>query len=205
MRGMMALLMGPPTIMMPPATNTARVTSLQAFVEQCKNATKSVGAFDEIDRGQGENNLFGDGSSTSLHFDAALAKLLADNADAYAAFSDWDSAYVTDYSSDLEKTDSLGTSMQTRVNMYNPMYFLSGYYEGVGSSTVASYWRIRTGINQSDTALSTETNLALALQNTAGVKSVDFATVWGMAHVEAERTGDSTANFIAWVNDCMAQ
>ena len=65
---------------------------------------------------------------------------------------------------------------------------------------VASYWRIRTGINQSDTALSTEINLALAL--VAYGADVDFETVWGQAHVEAERTGDSTTNFIAWVVEC---
>lgn len=65
---------------------------------------------------------------------------------------------------------------------------------------VASYWRIRTGINQSDTALSTEINLVLALG--AYGADVDFETVWGQAHVEAERTGDSTTNFIAWVVEC---
>ena len=31
---------------------------------------------------------------------------------------------------------------------------------------------------------------------------VDFATVWGQGHTMAERTGSSTENFIAWVNDC---
>lgn len=84
--------------------------------------------------------------------------------------------------------------------MYSPLYYLSRYYEGYGTSTVASYWRIRSGINQSDTALSTEVNLALALENLG--MDVDFETVWGQAHVEAERTGDSTTNFIEWVVAC---
>jgi hypothetical protein len=39
--------------------------------------------------------------------------------------------------------------------------------------------------------------LALALQKYAGVKDVDFETVWGQSHIMAERTGDSTDNFIA--------
>lgn len=43
-------------------------------------------------------------------------------------------------------------------------------------------------------------NLALALE--AYGADVDFETVWGQAHVEAERTGDSTTNFIAWVVEC---
>ncbi|MDE7156837.1 MAG: esterase, partial [Lachnospiraceae bacterium] len=75
--------------------------------------------------------------------------------------------------------------------------------EGYRTSTPAKHWRIRTGIAQSDTSLTTEVNLALALQNYDGVESVDFATVWGQQHVKAERTGNSTTNFIAWVNECM--
>lgn len=101
----------------------------------------------------------------------------------------------------MERTDALGNSVEYRVNMYNPLYYLCDYYEGAGSSSVAKYWRIRTGINQGDTALSTEVNLALALENTGA--DVDFETVWGQGHVEAERTGDSTTNFIDWVNECL--
>jgi hypothetical protein len=67
---------------------------------------------------------------------------------------------------------------------------------------VAKYWRIRTGAFQSDTALTVEANLALALENTDSVSNVDFATVWGMKHVMAERTGEGTTNFIDWVNTC---
>jgi hypothetical protein len=185
------------------ASNTAKISSLSAFVQHCKTATKGLGAFDEVDRGQGENNLFGNGQGNSYHFDAVLAKLLKDNASKYAAFSDWKDTYPTDCEADLALTDELGTAMQTRVDMYNPMYFLCDSYDGCGTSTVAEHWRIRTGAFQSDTALTVESNLALALESAEGVKDVDFAAVWGMKHVMAERTGDSTANFIAWVNACI--
>ena len=43
--------------------------------------------------------------------------------------------------------------------------------------------------------------IALALENLGA--DVDFETVWGQGHVEAERTGDSTSNFIAWVKECL--
>lgn len=170
-------------------TNTADITSVADFVKACKAASKNVGAFDDLDATQGENILFGYGDGSGAHFDTVMAKLLADTryGDAYAA--------------DLEKTDALGNTVDYRLNMYNPMYYLCDYYEGYQTSNVAEYWRIRTGINQGDTALTTEVNLALALEN-YGV-DVDFETVWGQAHVEAERTGDSTANFIAWVNECL--
>ena len=88
--------------------------------------------------------------------------------------------------------------------MYTPLYYLLPSQEGYGSSSVAQYWRIRTGINQGDCALSTEMNLALALENYEGVDSVDFETVWGQGHTMAERTGESTSNFVEWVNACMA-
>ena len=186
------------------AANTATITSLAAFVAHCKQAAKGLGAFDVVDRGQGENNLFGNGQGNSSHFDATLAKLLTENAAAYAEFSDWQASCPADFASDLAQTDELGTSVQTRVDMYNPMYFLCSCYAGCGTSTVAKYWRIRTGAFQPDTALTVETNLALALKNTASVSDVDFATVWGMKHVLAERTGTDTgtANFVQWVKAC---
>jgi len=52
-------------------------------------------------------------------------------------------------------------------------------------------------------ALSTEIDLALALQSNSSVESVDFETVWGQGHTMAERTGNSTDNFIEWVNECV--
>lgn len=118
-----------------------------------------------------------------------MAELLKDSAEYGAA-----------YAEDLARTDELGTSVTDRVNMYNPLYYLNDYYDGYKTSTVAPYWRIRTGINQSDTALTTEVDLALALGNYGA--DVDFETVWGQGHVEAERTGNSTNNFIAWVVEC---
>lgn len=170
-------------------TNTATITSIADFVSALKLASKDLGAFDALDESQGENTLFGYGDGKGAHFDAVMAKLLKDNAEYGAA-----------YAEDLARTDALGISVTDRVNMYNPLYYLSSYYEGYQTSQVASHWRIRTGINQSDTALTTEVNLALALESYGA--DVDFETVWGQAHVEAERTGSSTENFIKWVIDC---
>ncbi|MBE7070755.1 MAG: hypothetical protein E7386_09700 [Ruminococcaceae bacterium] len=89
------------------------------------------------------------------------------------------------------------------MKMYTPLYYLLESSEGYNTSKVAQYWRIRTGITQGDCALSTEMNLALALEDNSAVKSVDFETVWGAGHTMAERTGNSTENYINWVNECM--
>ena len=87
--------------------------------------------------------------------------------------------------------------------MYTPLYYLLETSDGYQTSAVAKYWRIRTGIPQGDCALSTEMNLALALENLDSVASVDFETVWDAGHTQAERTGNSTENFISWVNECV--
>lgn len=172
-------------------SNTATITSVEDFVTVCKNASKSIGAFDDLNAAQGENTLFGYGDGSGAHFDSIMAELLKDT------------EYGAAYAADLSKTDSQGNTVDYRVNMYNPMYFIEDYYDGYGSADVAKYWRIRTGINQGDTALSTEINLALALESYGA--DVDFETVWGEGHTMAERTGNSTDNFIQWVNECLKQ
>ena len=175
------------------ATGTATITSVADFCVALKQASKSLGAFDQLDRGQGENTLFGTGGEAG-HFDAAFAQVLDDLGSSYAA----------DYADDLAKTDDEGVDVQTRVDMYTPLYYLLASQAGCGTSVPARHWRIRTGINQGDTALTCEMNLALAAQANPDVETVDFATVWGQGHTQAERTGSATDNFIAWVGECMA-
>ena len=177
------------------ATDTASITSIEDFVLACKSASKNLGAFDQLDGGQGENTLFGYGDGNGAHFDAALADILN------ALGSD----YAADYAEDLAKQDSAGNTVDYRVKMYTPLYYLLESSEGYQESTVAKYWRIRTGIAQGDCALSTEMNLALALENDERVESVDFETIWGAGHTQAERSGNSTDNFIAWVNACLVK
>ena len=185
------------------STNTAKITSLEAFVKHCKNPSKSVPAFDDLERSQAENGVFGFNSNDSAHFDKTVAELLSNNSDKYSKYSDYSSDYASQYTSDLAKTDSQNNSMETRVNMYNPMYYLCDYYDGSGSSDVAKYWRINTGIEQGDTSQCVDVNLYLAVLGKVGSDNVEFSTVWGQGHTQAERTGDSTTNFINWVNNCL--
>ncbi|MDO5860383.1 subtype A tannase [Methanobrevibacter sp.] len=185
------------------STNTAKITSLEAFVKHCKSPSKSVAAFDDLNRSQAENGLFGIDGNSSSHFDEILAGLLANNSDKYSKYSDYSSNYATEYQNDLSKNDSLNNTMKTRVNMYNPMYYLCDYYDGSGSSDVAKYWRINTGIEQGDTSQCVDVNLYLAVNQKVDSQNVEFSTVWGQGHTQAERTGDSTDNFINWVNGCL--
>lgn len=184
--------------------NTVTVTNLKGFIQLCKSPSKDVGAFDSLSRSQAENSVFGTLDQGALHFDSKMAKLIAENKDKYAKKSGWKSSYVNAYKKDLTYKDSEGKSIAYRVNMYNPMYYLCDYYKGNNTSTLAKYWRINTGIEQGDTALTTETNLALALKQKDDVKSVSLTTVWAQGHTQAERTGSADANFIKWINKCLA-
>lgn len=103
----------------------------------------------------------------------------------------------------MTRVDALGHSVADRVKMYSPLYYLLASSEGYQSANVAKYFRINTGLWQGDTAVNTEANLALALKNYGS--SVDYSFVWGQGHTMAERSGDSTSNFVAWVNSCLAE
>ena len=189
------------------AANSAKISSLADFAKYVKTASKSVPAFDALDRSLAENAVFGVADANELHFDQLVARLLKNNQAKYESLTDWNSQYVTDFESDLAKTDSLGKTIAERQDLYNPMFYLTSAYSGFQTSKPAPHWRIRSGLSQGDTALTVETNLALALENQANgaVKSVDFATVWGQGNTTAERTGHASANFIQWVQEIVAQ
>lgn len=189
------------------AANRAKISSLADFAKYVKTASKSVPAFDALDRSLAENAVFGVADANELHFDQLVARLLKNNQAKYESLTDWNSQYVTDFESDLAKTNSLGKTIAERQDLYNPMFYLTSAYSGYQTSKPAPHWRIRSGLSQGDTALTVETNLALALENQANgaVKSVDFATVWGQGNTTAERTGHASANFIQWVQEIVAQ
>lgn len=174
------------------STNTVTISDIASFVNALKQASKNLGAFDQLDAGQGENTLFGYGDGNGAHFDATLAEIL----------SDLGNEYAQDYADDMTKSDNAGNTVDVRLKMYTPLYYLLESSDGYQTANIAKYWRIRTGINQSDCALTTEVNLALALENYDSVENVDFATVWGQGHTQAERSGDADTNFIAWVEEC---
>jgi hypothetical protein len=88
------------------ATNTASITSIEDFVKNCKKASKSVGAFDDLEATQGENTLFGYADGEGAHFDSVMAELLQDN-----------DTYGEAYAADLEREDALGNTVDYRVNM----------------------------------------------------------------------------------------
>ena len=180
------------------STNKATITNVGDFVKKCKPPSKDVCAFDDLKRNQGENKVFGTSQTdTTKHFDEIIYDLLNSNNAKYSEKSDWVSTYPDDYSGDFDDKDSLENDVKYRLNMYSPMYYLNKKSAGYKTSDVADYFRINTGIFQSDTGNVVEINLYLALINYG--KKAEFTTVWEQKHVKAERTGDSDTNFINWI------
>lgn len=185
-------------------TNTATIFSVEAFVEHMKQATKSVGAFDDLQKAQAENLLFGNGQNDALHFDGNMTYFMEKRQNTYKNYRDYDDSIRQAYEGDMNNVDALHVDTLTRQLMYDPMTFILVPAGEKKPSTLAKHWRIHTGISQGDTALTTEVNLALALKQRKDVEDVDFATVWEKKHTMAERTGSSTDNFINWVNESVA-
>ena len=185
-------------------TNTATISSVEAFVEHMKQATKSVGAFDDLQKAQAENLLFGNGQNDALHFDGNMTYFMEKRQNTYKNYRDYDDSVRQAYEGDMNNVDALHVDTLTRQLMYDPMTFILVPAGEKKPSTLAKHWRIHTGISQGDTALTTEVNLALALKQRKDVEDVDFATVWEKKHTMAERTGSSTENFIQWVKDSVA-
>lgn len=185
-------------------TNTATISSVEAFVEHMKQPTKSVGAFDDLQKAQAENLLFGNGQNDALHFDGSMTYFMEKRQNTYKNYRDYDDSIRQAYEGDMNNVDALHVDTLTRQFMYDPMTFILVPAGEKKPSTLAKHWRIHTGISQGDTALTTEVNLALALKQRKDVEDVDFATVWEKKHTMAERTGSSTENFIQWVKDSVA-
>ena len=180
-------------------TKSVTVSSVGAFVRHRKAAAKDVCAFDMLDRSSAENMLFGDGGHDVLHFDAWASEILSENAADFAQLEGWDEEVASSFAGDLELEDSMGATVTQRVELYDPLHFLRRAESGQGS--VAAHWRIHSGIEQVDTALTTEMNLALALGAVSNVHDVEFITVWEQGRTAAERAGDATDNAIAWVKN----
>ena len=166
------------------------IRSIDDFTQSFKPATKEIGAFDAINRQQLENKLFRTDDGQNRHFDELTMKILQEHPKG------------KEYADDMVATDRLGITVAQRRNMYSPLYYMSPSSQGFHSSKVASFWRIRSGINQTETALTTEVNLYLAALRFPGVKNADFKAIWAEKNTMAEEPGlEPEDAFIAWVTD----
>ena len=99
--------------------------------------------------------------------------------------------------------DQLSSKMDSIVEVRMDIFtilctYLSPTYPGYRIRESVAFWRIRSGINQEE-VLCTENDQTLASATYSKSTSVDFETVWGQGHTEAERFGSIIPNFIFWV------
>ena len=197
-------------------TGKVDVTGLWGFVRTCRLPSKDVCAYDQIDRSGLANQLFGTDELPSLHFDPMIADLIEKKHDTYAEAKHWDEELVSEWRGDLVETDALEHTVRERVELSDPLALLAGLPMPVADDAedsddveyadveVAPYWRLSTGLWQSETTFASEANLALALAATEGVQDVDFQPVWAAGYELAERSGDPEDQLVAWICDCCA-
>lgn len=182
--------------------STVRITDIGAFVTHCARPTRDVSAYDSIGDDRSINQLFGlpsAGSNSTLHFDAMAASCIDDHGESYAGAEGFDSSLSITWKAELERKDSLDVTTRSRVDLYNPLNYLSGHYGGFGTAAVAPHWRINAGVLDTECSLLMPINLERALAHYDGVKDVDFQLVWGQGHALCETSGDPIANFLSWV------
>ena len=150
------------------------VSSLRDFVLHLRPAALDASPFDQPDRSSRTNQLFGIGEESTLHFDAMAAELVRGQPRRLLRLRGLDPEDLElDWEEDLEKVDSLETDMATRVAMMNPLYWLSGHYEGYGQAAVAPYWaRQRGPVRHRHLPLATASNIVLALRKYDGVTDI---------------------------------
>lgn len=186
-------------------TGRVSIDELKSFTTRLRQVGGNAPAFDQTERGSSTNQLFGINETSTLHFSTAIKDTIAQRKEVYATLGNWNEVYATAWQEDLERVDAQGKTIAERVNMMNPLYYLSGAEAGFGTATPASKWRINEGAFNPDTSLCTSANLALALSHTPGVTSMDYALVWGQGHVLAEVEGSAAGNMLNWVLACLVQ
>lgn len=108
--------------------------------------------------------------------------------------------HFTNFSSETVDGTAISSSMQTVVNMMNPMYYIMNAIATGESCGVADYWYVRDGTIATDTSAYVIVDLATALENLRGTSRVNSWEDWGEGHnVEVDPSGFST-----WVTDSVA-
>lgn len=101
--------------------------------------------------------------------------------------------HFTNFSSDAMDNADISSSMQTIVNMMNPMYFIMSDISSGSSSGIAKYWYIRDGTIATDTSAYVIVDLSTSLENLLGTGNVNAWEDWGQGHnVNADPSGFST-------------
>ncbi|WP_306210472.1 subtype B tannase [Actinoplanes sp. RD1] len=136
-----------------------------AFQQHVGSRRKGAPAFDALDLSAPENNEFGTGTIPARHFTTYSLRRASGNE--YAR---------------------LDADLDAKLTLMNPMPFLTARHAGR-----ARHWWLRTGTRDTETSLTTMTNLATAAENAGD--DVDARMYWDAGHGADE---DAPA-FLTWL------
>lgn len=182
------------------AKATARITSLGAWARACAPATRLCTGFDLVTKNSSDNQLFGVEDATTVHFSKQISSAISDHMDELSQLEGWEGAYNAQWVYDLKLKNALGENVEQRVNLYDPLYYLSGANAGFSTATPAREWRLNAGLAQSIVPVDQIMNLELAARAYTGVTHVDATYVWEQGMVLAEASGDAIANALTWIS-----
>lgn len=163
-----------------------KITNLDEFFKIFITKQPPLASMDGLNKERIENILFGTGNGKRVHFDSYMAKALKNTPQG------------KDFENDLYQRDKYGYNTTKRLDMYNPLYYILPSYEGYKTSTVAPYWRIRSGLFQNSNVLISTVNLFLAINHYLDKRHVDYKAVWGMGDIEEIQKKDRM-DFINWI------
>ena len=165
----------------------AVITGMKDMQKTYHRRLKLCPAFDDLDLIQAENQEFGTAECDLMHFDPYLAPIMEELRTEFPGES---AKYLKGYKKVLEDPE-----LEKRRFLINPMNYI-----GRPENTLAPYYRIRVGSQDSDTSLMITLTLALKLMQT-GKTDVDYEIVWDEPHGRADYPGEVTA----WVRKITAR
>lgn len=194
------------------ASGTATVDSMRDFIVYCKiSSVKDVVSSDGLEHSSTNFSIVdGSDDGKQVHYSKSIADMIEAKKDVYSTLEGWKAdylSYLTEPTAD-ENKDAVGNTPRQRSDFCDQLYYSNPEYPGYGKADLAKYWRIHSGIAQSDVGLNTEGNLYLslaALKNEGVIEDVEFAMLWDQKHVKAEAGGASTSpdEFIKWVDEIL--
>lgn len=99
----------------------------------------------------------------------------------------------------MDGTD-ISSSMQTAVDMMNPMYYIMQDISNNSSSGITKYWYIRYDAIATDASAYIIVDLATTVENLLGVSYVNAWKEWGQGY----NVNTDPAGFSTWVTQSVA-
>lgn len=175
---------------------TYSVTDMAGFINGTSLIrNKAIPGFDTMS-GDAENNAFGRDTEYSVHYSAAVGKILQDNYDTLKELDGFNQEYVDAYINDTITDTEKAAYIDYQTNLMNATEILLGS-DGINAVHPAQYFRTRNGTADQHTSFTIAYNLCLAA-NDFGTE-IDYSLVWDMGHGSEE--GTTTGTFIEWVED----